>query len=217
MVDGTVGVNGGATLTMDGSGSLNFNGAITGGGSIVVNGSFVTFGADNTYSGPTSVTGGVLPVAGVQGQSPVALSGGVLAGDGTVGQVTATGGTLSGGSVVGRLRVDGALSMSAGSQLNAELAGVTVGSEYDQVIVGGDVDVSGALLFISLTFSPPSGTQFVIVDNQGSNPIAGTFRGKIRDTDADSAVVDISEGACLLRVRSGCARATAGEPETTSC
>jgi hypothetical protein len=58
-----------------------------------------------------------------------------------------------------------------------ELNGLTAGTEYDQLVVNGDVDVTGATLSVSLGYVPSSTDQLFIIVNEGANPIAGEFAG----------------------------------------
>ena len=67
--------------------------------------------------------------------------------------------------------------MEVGSNLNVELYGTTAGSQYDQLVVTGTVDLGGATLNISRSFVPANGTEFILIDNDGTDPIVGTFAG----------------------------------------
>jgi hypothetical protein len=58
-----------------------------------------------------------------------------------------------------------------------ELNGLTAGTEYDQLVVNGDVDVTGATLSVSLGYVPSSTDQLFILVNGGANPITGEFAG----------------------------------------
>ena len=64
---------------------------------------------------------------------------------------------------------------STGS-LNIQVAGAGSG-QFGQVAVNGDVSLSGALSINLGTFAPALGTQFEIIDNEGADPVAGTFAG----------------------------------------
>lgn len=48
---------------------------------------------------------------------------------------------------------------------------------YRRLTVAGDVDLTGADLILSGTHTPLLNEVYLIVDNQGANPIAGTFNG----------------------------------------
>jgi fibronectin-binding autotransporter adhesin len=66
--------------------------------------------------------------------------------------------------------------------LEIELFGTIAGTEYDQVQVAGTVDLDGddqggATLDLILQFAPSVGDTFVIVQNDGTYPVAGHFWG----------------------------------------
>jgi hypothetical protein len=50
-------------------------------------------------------------------------------------------------------------------------------TQFDHLTVNGPVDVSGATLVVFFTFVPSLGDSYLIVDNDGSDPIIGTFAG----------------------------------------
>jgi hypothetical protein len=62
-----------------------------------------------------------------------------------------------------------------------ELAGTTVCTEYDQTDVTGTVDVTGATLDLSLLngFSPPLNSEYIIINNDGSDAVTGEFAGLV--------------------------------------
>jgi len=62
--------------------------------------------------------------------------------------------------------------------LQIEIYGATPGSEYDQLHVQGTAALNDAILTIqSIDFTLTGGEQFVIIDNDGTDPINGTFSG----------------------------------------
>ena len=69
--------------------------------------------------------------------------------------------------------------MSSGSTYEAELAGTTVCTQYDQTNVTGTVDLGGATLSTLLLngFVGAQGNTFTIVSNDGVDAISGTFNG----------------------------------------
>ena len=151
----------GAALTKVGSGTLTLSGA-------------------NTYTGPTTVSAGTLLVNGSITSATTVDSAAALGGSGTTGAVTvASGGTLSPGAAVGTLSTQ-ALSLSAGATLKIELGGTGAG-QFDQVNVTGTVSLGGAALDTSLLGSfdhqAAIGASFVIVANDGTDAVSGTFAG----------------------------------------
>ncbi len=153
---GTAGGTGGA-LTKTGSGTLTLSGA-------------------NTYTGATTVSAGTLLVNGAITSAATVLGGATLGGSGATGAASvSSGGTLAPGAAVGTLSTQ-ALSLAAGASLKIELAGA---AQFDRVSVTGTVSLGGATLDTALLagFNPPTGTAFLIVDNDGTDAISGTFAG----------------------------------------
>ena len=158
----------------------------------------VTLTADNTYSGPSTIEYGGVYVNGSQPSSAFGTTSGggarLLGGTGTIGAVTggSTGDLTvapgpSGGTGVltcGNLALTG----SAGV-FSIAINGPTAGTNYDQLAVAGTVDITGATLAATLGsgYTPAAGTQFVIINNDGTDPVSGTFAGL-----AEAAVVSIS-------------------------
>src|SRR5207244_3789768 len=65
--------------------------------------------------------------------------------------------------------------------LEIELNGATPGSGYDQLNVHGSVALSGLTLNASLDFASAVSNQFVIINNDGAEPVIGTFKGLAQD------------------------------------
>lgn len=84
--------------------------------------------------------------------------------------------TVSPGDSPGILHVQDIYFDSNGA-LEIELFGNTVGSGYDQLHVTGDVSLGGAHLDVGLGFSPALGQEFMIIRNDGNDPVSGTFQG----------------------------------------
>lgn len=72
----------------------------------------------------------------------------------------------------------GNLSLGTGTTLNVELNGTTPGSGHDQLNVTGTVSIApGVNLNTILGFTPIVGNAFTIINNDGSDPVSGTFNG----------------------------------------
>src|SRR3989449_6171888 len=173
--------NGGFLLTVGGAGNTTISStAISGTGGLTKDGAgTLTLSASNTYTGTTTVSAGTLLVNGSQGSSAVSLNGGTLGGTGTVGAIASTG---SGGSVTPGVGVgilsSGSVNWSSGSPgLVVQLNGTTAGTGYDQLNVTGSVNLGSATLSGTLGFSPPNGTSFTIINNDGGDAVIGTFAG----------------------------------------
>src|SRR3989441_1035853 len=180
----TSGAAGAVTLTAGGDNtSTTFSGVIQNGsgtGALTKLGTgTLTLGAHNTYTGTATASAGTLLVNGSQGSSAVSLNGGALGGTGTVGAIASTG---SGGSVTPGVGVgilsSGNVNWSSGSPgFVVQLNGTTAGTGYDQLNVTGSVNLGSATLSGTLGFSPPNGTSFTIINNDGGDAVIGTFAG----------------------------------------
>ena len=74
--------------------------------------------------------------------------------------------------------------MNANSYFHAQLNGSLPGVTYDQVNVNGTVTLDpSASLFPNLGFTPAQGQVFVIVSNDGTDPVSGTFNGLPQGTN----------------------------------
>jgi autotransporter-associated beta strand protein len=138
-------------------------------------------GANNTYAGTTFINDGTLTVDGTQPQSQVVVNSGTLGGSGTVGHIYMTGSSaiVAPGDNGPGILTCGNLNagIAAGGALRMELNGTTPGSGYDQLNVLGTVNLAGVALERSLGFTPPTGTQFEIINNDGSDAVTGNFNG----------------------------------------
>jgi fibronectin-binding autotransporter adhesin len=136
----------------------------------------------NTYTGSTTVSMGTLDVDGSLAGSITVASGATLAGSGgTIAGAVSVSGTLTAGnaaSPTGTLTV-GNLAFGASAALNVLLNGAAPGTGYDQTTASGTINLTGAVLNISVGtgFSPPGGTILDVLVNTSGNPITGTFIG----------------------------------------
>src|SRR5688572_678303 len=132
-----------------------------------------------TYDHPTLVNGGSLRVDYSISNSLVTVnSGATLTGLGKVGGLRANSGATvqPGGATPQYLTSVGDVDLNAGSTLNIRLNGPTEGFNYDQLRVQGTLTLGGTLN-IMLGYLPAVGTDFTIIDNDGSDDITGTFAG----------------------------------------
>ncbi|CAN5370372.1 hypothetical protein BH10PLA1_BH10PLA1_17130 [soil metagenome] len=168
------------------------NGTATNGNSTV---SLVKAGAgtwsitgNNTYTGGTTVSGGRLLVNNTAANSSgtgtgnvTVASGGLLGGNGTInGNITVqAGGTINAGNSVGVLTETGNLTVNG--KLQAAVGQGT--NTADRLNVFGAVNINGATLeFISSPAGPyVNPTPIVLIDNDSSDAIVGTFAGQTRD------------------------------------
>jgi len=115
-------------------------------------------------------------VNGVRGDTTVVYDA-ILKGTGTVGVLDiAEGGFLAPGESPGCLS-SGNLTLAGTFQ--AELAGTTVCTEYDQTNVTGTVDLTGGTLETTLLndFVPSLNNTFTIINNDAADAVTGTFEG----------------------------------------
>ncbi|PPC74203.1 hypothetical protein C4K68_27015, partial [Pokkaliibacter plantistimulans] len=97
----------------------------------------------------TTVSAGTLSVNGSLISDVTVNSGATLQGSGSVGDLTVlSGATLAPGNSPGALTVNGDLVVNG--TLLVDIDGTTAGSEYDQLIVTGSVDLSSATLSVDL-------------------------------------------------------------------
>ena len=100
-----------------------------------------------------------------------------LSGSGTVGAVdVGYGAHISPGDGIGILNT-GNFDLSSGT-LDIEISGTTVGTQHDQIKVTGTVTLGGSLNVSLLnSFLASAGNSFTIIKNDGSEAVAGIFRG----------------------------------------
>lgn len=165
------------------TGTVTFSGPITGPGGVAITsaGSVVLDNAANDFAGPTTVAAGVLLVSGRTGSGPVTVEPGAeLAGHG--GLVGGALHLLAGAAVApgpgpARLVAESGAALDSGATLRIELGGVAPGTSYDQLAVNGTVSLAGSILDVSLGYVPQLGDRITIIDNDATDPVAGTFAG----------------------------------------
>ena len=122
-VTGGLSLGGTRTITVADADDTLVVAAAVGGGGVVKGGAGVLrLDGANTYAGPTTVQSGTLLVGGAV-PGPVALTGGVLGGTGTVGAVTASRRHARARGRRGRALGTGNLTLAAATTVVAELGG----------------------------------------------------------------------------------------------
>ena len=148
-------------------------GPIQGAGSVRV-ASSLYLASTTSFSGPfTLPMGSNLTVAGTISGSPLLVTGGYLNGGGTVGATTLTDGTLT-----GEILTTGDLSMQGGNMV-VEIRLSPGQDGHSQIRTLGTVTLGQPrLLQVSLPWNLPApGQTFVLIDNDGADPVTGTFAG----------------------------------------
>jgi hypothetical protein len=175
--NGTIDVNG-QTLTIDESNTINstavFFGPLLGTGTVTINCSGVYIAGVGTFSG--TINGAM----NVSGALPNATVSGRLTGVGTVGNATL--GTFSPGDESPWKTFGYDIAAGVVHTKSLLLTGTTrfdlvPGGTSDQVQVNGSVSVGGSLIVDILSGGPAAGQTLTLIDNDGSDPVAGTFTG----------------------------------------
>jgi len=162
-----------------GAGLLTISAMVSGDGGLTKGGAgTLALSVNNTYLGPTEVEAGTLQVLGVQPGSAVNIHPGAsLVGTGAVGGLSCAGTVSPGISGPAVLRVSAGALFSSSSTCQVEINGPAAGDQYDQLKVNGQVQLQNASLRVSLGFTPALGASFIILDNDGTDPVLGTFTG----------------------------------------
>ncbi|MCE9554457.1 MAG: autotransporter-associated beta strand repeat-containing protein [Planctomycetes bacterium] len=179
-------------------------------------GTFIVSNTNNDYQGNTTIDGGTFKLGASQviphgtGKGNVVVnSGGTLdlnglnetinglSGTGTVGNTGSTatvtinsGSTVAPGttSTTGILNtVNIAYASSSTSVFDVDINGGSVGNEYDQLNVTGTVDLgTSTILNVSVSSAASGAPYFIIINNDGSDAVTGTFAGKPEGTEFTS-------------------------------
>jgi fibronectin-binding autotransporter adhesin len=148
----------------------------TGSGTAVLSGS-------NTYTGQTTVSEGTLTVNGSLANGAAATdvvvqSGASLSGSGTISGAlgVSSGGTLAPGAGVGILTT-GSVGLASSATFSIEIEGDVPGTSHDRLHVNGTVQLGSANLVISGSHTPSASATYILIDNDGTDAIVGTFNG----------------------------------------
>ncbi len=201
-------VLGGGTLTVATKAGTTdtYAGSFVGAGNVVKTGTgtWVLTGT-SASAAPMQVSAGTVRVMGSIANT-ITLAGGALEGTGTVGSIAGATGTLRPGASPGVLHSK-SVALGAGVAVGFLIDGPAVGTEYAQLDVTGSVNLGGASLALKVdpNFLPAGAGDLIIVDNDGADPIVGTFSG-------------LPEGASSIEATARpFASPTRAAPATTSC
>ena len=150
---------------LDGHVSFTMNGNL---GRVILNGSTA-----NTTDGTITLAAGQLNVSTDLSHATLVQNAGEVFGGGSVARYNANGGPVQPGNGIGILHIVGDLNFTA-----SELDWVATGnSTYAGFTAGGNVTLGGNFAMANVAYTPAAGKVFTLIDNQGSNPVSGTFAG----------------------------------------
>jgi len=148
-------------------------GATPDGGLLKTGAGTLTLSGANTFTGGTTVQAGSLLVTGSLGGT-VTVAGGTLGGTGSVGNIVANAGHVAPGLSAGELKADTVI-FWPDSFFDVQLNPV----EWDLLTVGESVILNDPVLnLLDLpSLSHYQGSQYMILQNNSTAPITGTFLG----------------------------------------
>jgi len=152
-------------------------------------GTVVLSSITTNLAGGIRLNGGQIVAAGT-----LAFAGGTLDGSGSVGANALTGGLISPGQGgPGLLTFTSGLNLGGNAILSVDGIGLAPGGGYDQLSVTGGVALGQATLQVTALPVVADGVTFIIIDNQGTAPVNGTFNGL-----AENAILAV--GSQLFRI-----------------
>lgn len=171
---GMVNVNQGSFLIGANGIDTAFHGGFGGFGNVYkIGGGNLALDGSSAYALNFVVNAGTLTVDGDLGSSVSVNPGGKLRGKGTIKSIT-----LNGGSVdLSQLKTSGFSVTAPGSKFLSSLQGNTPLTSYGQAKVTGAVDLTGTSFYPTLGFAPYNGSSFILIDNDGTDPVTGYFEG----------------------------------------
>ncbi|HEY2837898.1 MAG TPA: PEP-CTERM sorting domain-containing protein [Pirellulales bacterium] len=212
-VDGRIGINPSAvgSVSVHGAGSLwtvtnNLNVGEQGVGTLSLSdhgevhvGNQLSLGTQGTIDFGHDLGGRINVGDGFLGSTPHGTirvgPNGTLAGSGsTNGRIFVDGGTVSPGFSPGVLHIGGDALFSATSSLDLQIGGLNPGSQYDQLVVGGDLTLPDVVNISFIDgFAPRTGDQFHLL------VVGGALNGPVLfDTGDVPFTADFSDGVYTL-------------------
>lgn len=170
-------------LTQSTTGTTTLSGTNTLSGTTTVNGGTLALshGSNNNLANSATLnvgSAGTLDVTGLSSGRLDLVSGQTLQGSGTVsGAVRSVSGSfVVPGTSPGVLNT-GNVTLESSSQFTVEVNGTTPGTQHDQLNVTGSVTLNNATLSASGTIASVAGQTIVLISNNGSDAVTGTFNG----------------------------------------
>jgi autotransporter-associated beta strand protein/T5SS/PEP-CTERM-associated repeat protein len=178
-INSSLGVFNNGQIVANFTDTLELIDSVQGGGSLTKQGSGVlTLSGTNTYTGATTINGGTLSVNGSIASSSLTTvnAGATLGGNGTVGNTTINSGTLAPGNSIGTLAVQGNLVFTAAASYMVEVSPANA----DRTNVTGTATLGGATVKASFAAGTYVEKQYTILNATGG--ISGTFNA-LANTD----------------------------------
>jgi hypothetical protein len=166
---GPVNMNGKALTIAGGAYSIP---SMTGSGSIVVTGSGGVSTSNSSYTGPVTVNSGLFLLNGTSGNAQV-KGGALFLSGGSAGNIDVNGGTLDVQEFLsGTPSHSGSVTFNGGdARIETTLFNVVADN------VSGTVALNNAAFSLNTSGPPPAGLVMTLFNNDGSDPVIGTFRG----------------------------------------
>ncbi|MBK8286098.1 MAG: Ig-like domain repeat protein [Ahniella sp.] len=172
------------------TGSVVISGNVSGSGSIVQHGQQFTYRNTQAYSGvldlgPVGNRYGIAFFDNIDASAMRVDNSGRSNGRGRIGHLVSDGALGVGAIGTSSFGVNGAARLHAGNvqftggTVHLGLEGVVAGASHDQIRSTGTVSIGGTALtlYLASTHVPAVGQQYVLIDNDGTDAITGTFTG----------------------------------------
>ncbi|HET9529318.1 MAG TPA: HYR domain-containing protein, partial [Blastocatellia bacterium] len=158
------------------TGSVSFAGGVpfNNSGTVDVQLGTLSFGSGYTQTaGNLLLNGGDLSIDGT-----ILIQGGALSGSGTINGSVSNGGQVNPGGSPGIINIAGDYTQTSTGVLNIEIGGLTAGTQYDRLIVGGIAMLDGTLnLMLINSFSPNVGDTFQVLNYMSLTGSFATING----------------------------------------
>ncbi len=129
-------------------------------------------------------TAGTLRLAGgrLESSGTLGFNGGTLEGTGSFGGGTFLSGTISPGiGGPGKITFTAGLNLSSAVTVALDASGTIPETGHDQLAVNGTVNLGNAVLQFNPVAAIPIGSKLIVITNDGTDAIVGTFSGKPED------------------------------------
>ncbi|MEA2238059.1 MAG: fibronectin-binding autotransporter adhesin [Thermoanaerobaculia bacterium] len=164
-------INNGTLKKSSGAGLVQFAAPLANAGLVQVGAGTLNFSGTYAQSGGTT---DVLPGATLQ-TATLSLNGGSLTGNGTIAGNVNSDAVVAPGASPGTLTINGDYVQASNAALDIQIAGTAPGTQYDRLLVSGNVTLDGALNVSMISgFVPASGNAFQVL-TFGARPGSTNF------------------------------------------